>query len=835
MAVVESSESAFLASTGRFHHESIRDPGLIRSLLERLRREGVHVHFRVSRAMLLETGRIEEIGAEQLLLRVRNFERENRDAIIVNFELEDVPYFFSATHLDASQPPILRLRIPDSLYRSERRERVRRPGASERPAPTRVALEQSGRVVGEGIVADFSPVGLGLEVGESTAQTLDRAVSLRFLDGPWAGEQRWAEVRYRARPDGRGWVRLGLAVTSVTPTHGFPVEKRERILPSGGLRRIGQGAAFLAAGVRFASTKALLRITGRDESLPAPNVVDYENELGERLRAIVDSTGPTEGALAVIIPPAWGRTKETLSPLAAVLKESFRRAGISAVVVRFDGIRRRGESHNDPDCLAPGKEQLRYTLSQGVSDIMATLSFLESSPHFRTTRSILVTFSAAALDGRKAVAWDKGRRIQGWVSVVGMPELQNCMRVISGGVDYPVAVERGLNLGIEEILGVPIDVDTIVGDAVRNGFAYVEDARRDMAQIQVPVTWIHGRYDAWMNINTVREILACGETKNRTLLEVPTGHQLSTSREALEVFQLIATEAGRMALGRPLRAALPRLTDLERRQRSERARLVRPKLDLLAFWNDFLLGRDKRIGVEWLGATSAYRQLMKEQIEALSLGVGERVADLGAGTGPFALQLAFGSSRPSRVTVDEVDFVQEGLLRARTRFRSMTAANQDLAVRYVVCNLESEGGRLPFRRGAYDAVLASLVLSYLADPQRLLASVHEVLRPGGRLVLSTLKRDADLSKLYVDAIAELRAGRAREVFGEGAEELVIRSAPQFLNEASRLLDFEEQGAFHFWDREELVRFVQRVGFRDVSARYAFGDPPQAILLSARRP
>ena len=54
--------------------------------------------------------------------------------------------------------------------------------------------------------------------------------------------------------------------------------------------------------------------------------VEYANQKGERIRAILDVVGDPRGAPAVVIPPAWGRTKETALPLAETLLATFRRA-----------------------------------------------------------------------------------------------------------------------------------------------------------------------------------------------------------------------------------------------------------------------------------------------------------------------------------------------------------------------------------------------------------------------------------------------------------------------------------------------------------------------------
>jgi SAM-dependent methyltransferase len=67
---------------------------------------------------------------------------------------------------------------------------------------------------------------------------------------------------------------------------------------------------------------------------------------------------------------------------------------------------------------------------------------------------------------------------------------------------------------------------------------------------------------------------------------------------------------------------------------------------------------------------------------------------------------------------------------------------------------------IPMADHSVDRVIASLLISYLEHPELLLAEIHRILRPGGRLVLSTLCRDADISRLYVESLAELQAGNA---------------------------------------------------------------------------
>jgi SAM-dependent methyltransferase len=189
---------------------------------------------------------------------------------------------------------------------------------------------------------------------------------------------------------------------------------------------------------------------------------------------------------------------------------------------------------------------------------------------------------------------------------------------------------------------------------------------------------------------------------------------------------------------------------------------------------------------------------------------------------------------PWEIHVDAVDFVREALERAEARIAALESRHK-LRFTQILSDFDPASLEpLPFEAECYDAVLASLVISYVSDPRVLLERIRPSLRRGGRLVLSTLRRDADISRLHVEGLAELRAGLARQKFGEAAALQVDEMARSFLNDASQILDLEEQGTFRFWDLDELCALVRSAGFRVDSCFYAFGEPPQAAVLVAHR-
>jgi ubiquinone/menaquinone biosynthesis C-methylase UbiE len=141
---------------------------------------------------------------------------------------------------------------------------------------------------------------------------------------------------------------------------------------------------------------------------------------------------------------------------------------------------------------------------------------------------------------------------------------------------------------------------------------------------------------------------------------------------------------------------------------------------------------------------------------------------------------------------------------------------------------------IPIRSDSFDAVIGSLLLSYLESPILVLTEIYRLLRPGGRLVISSLCRDADISKLYVESVAELSL-KTDDVGLPGFDRSKLASAARnFLNDAAKILDLEEAGAFYFWEQSDLVNLVIDAGFSDVEASSSLGVPPQAVVVSARK-
>ncbi|WP_306363025.1 demethylmenaquinone methyltransferase [Nocardia sp. CC227C] len=102
--------------------------------------------------------------------------------------------------------------------------------------------------------------------------------------------------------------------------------------------------------------------------------------------------------------------------------------------------------------------------------------------------------------------------------------------------------------------------------------------------------------------------------------------------------------------------------------------------------------------------------------KALALRPGERVLDLGAGTGVSTVDLA-----KSGAWVVAADFSQGMLAAGRHREVPMVAA---------------DAMRLPFADASFDAVTIAYALRNVADPDLALREMLRVTKPGGRLVVA---------------------------------------------------------------------------------------------------
>jgi SAM-dependent methyltransferase len=130
----------------------------------------------------------------------------------------------------------------------------------------------------------------------------------------------------------------------------------------------------------------------------------------------------------------------------------------------------------------------------------------------------------------------------------------------------------------------------------------------------------------------------------------------------------------------------------------------------------------------------AYRPLAKITAEYLQIQTGDRVLDLGVGTG---LGARAAQERGAQVT--GIDLAPKMLESAQQRG--------------IPTLVQGDVHRLPFRGSAFDAVLAIFALNS-TDPQKVLNEAYRVLLPGGRFAAAEWHETDDLSAMFSDIFVE---------------------------------------------------------------------------------
>jgi SAM-dependent methyltransferase/alpha-beta hydrolase superfamily lysophospholipase len=566
--------------------------------------------------------------------------------------------------------------------------------------------------------------------------------------------------------------------------------------------------------------------TGSVEALCSDCVTEslsFLNRSGNKVSAYLDKPkNLLSHTGVVIIAPAYGETKENN----LLVSSYFVSNGFYAI--RFDWSEHVGESDGDI---------FTCTLSKMMSDLAGVLEHQKST--FGPTKVGIAATSLAGRVALKMASFD--RRIDFLVTLAPVVDLRHTLWM-TYREDLVGNYRKGKRYGTLDVLGFNIDADGFLSDAVQNGFSDLSSSLADGAQIRVPTFICVGEKDSWVRIEDARAVFNAVGTTAKSFVTVPVAlHRFIEKRSAMKY---ALRHAVHFSLGDPINRGLsldevkePIPDEVTARQLYEKSALKEKydysKAEEREFWRGYLSR------FTYIYNIHDYWNLLEAIYNNLGgAWSGQRILDAGCGNGNYAFFLLLKQTYKYRQTPGllatqpcfyyGLDFVYEAVLEAQRRIEELqqnllreigVSPTHPLLVRNEFAVTDLEVG-LPFPDKFFDQICCNLVISYLHRPEKVIAEFCRVLRPGGKIVVSSLKPNPDLSEVY------------RNFVSAAKNEEEITEARKLLSNAGAIRVKEMRGLYHFYSHAELRRLFHNGGLRAIHMLRSFGD--QANVLIGRR-
>ena len=486
------------------------------------------------------------------------------------------------------------------------------------------------------------------------------------------------------------------------------------------------------------------------------------NRSGHLLALSHDSPTPMQSTTLpiVLLPPGYGMTQQAYLTFAYNLTMSGLR------VLRYD--------HSNHIGLSEGNA-LQTTMTSLEDDLDTVLAYARQqwpgSPFTMLASDLVARLALRRRDWHRLI-----RRL-----ILFNPTLDLRQTLIAlHGRDVIQEYLEGGRFGHGNLLGMPLDIDRFLNDAVAAQYADATTLQQDLAHCETDVVFVTSSSEAQASIpspspmlfeEAIRSLGGKSTRLNLPSLLLTVGpiapKALLGSWERLR--QLCHASDSSAQISHSALPALSRATSI--RFRFERDRL-RAKCTLVAEANEALwtLHTDLTQSFDDVPAYWQYIDQLYQLLQPLDGGLA--LLDMGCGIHSFARILLLNLSyrlraqtwRHSRpLQYIGMDFSASGLRKAQmaakdalkhvdSLFTGRTFGPSPIAQGWI---LGRQAESLPFADHSFDRIVANLTLSFAASPHHAMEELFRVLRPGGKLVISALTPLADLALLYRPALREL--------------------------------------------------------------------------------
>ena len=504
-----------------------------------------------------------------------------------------------------------------------------------------------------------------------------------------------------------------------------------------------------------------------------------QNHAGHRLALSHDwsSHATTAQSPLVLLCPGYGTTQQSYVPVAYALANTGLR------VLRYDHSRHIGLSDGDPS---------HTTFTSLEDDLDAVMTYIH-----RQWPGTPLTLIAPDLLGRIALRrQDWHRRMHQLILLNPTLDLQRCLVTLHQR-DLVQEHLAGTSLGLGNLLGLPLDIDHFLADAVVSQYATAASLQGELSHCATDVV-ILTTGDAAVDCSipapsspTLDNALSMLSPRARTVSLPTPAHMTGGFAPSI----LAAGSQYLAQLCHPGHAPRESVTPSNVSQAaSTRARLEQDRIRIThslgtagreRLWNTYsgLTYTMDELPAHWHAVDQVY-QLLQPLEGNLTL------LDVGCGMHSFARLLLLNLSyrlraqtwRPDeRLHYVGVDFSPPALVHAReATANALQHVDQLFSGRMSGATpitrqwtLSRSVEALPFADHSFDRIVATLSLSFAHSPLHALRELFRVLKPGGRLVVSAFTPSADVARLYRPSLPELGmnafAGEARTTLNRMAQ------------------------------------------------------------------
>jgi ubiquinone/menaquinone biosynthesis C-methylase UbiE/esterase/lipase len=546
------------------------------------------------------------------------------------------------------------------------------------------------------------------------------------------------------------------------------------------------------------------------------------NSAGKKIVGYLDVPIPSDDCRGiVIIAPAYGETKENNLLISAYF------AANQYCSLRFDWTDHVGESEGDI---------FTSTLGKMRRDLEAVFDYVWEK--YNGLQIGVVATSLAARVALKLAANDT--RPHFLICFTPVVNLQATLAMVYRE-DLVASSAKGRRYGTLNILGFSIDADNFLNDSNQESFSDISSAGADAAGIKAATFFVVGQRDAWVRTSDAQLVFGMINSKAKQILVLPAMlHRLlenpASARHALTETVKFVVNAGDWRQRRPDVISAPDENEVRAREVLEKEHLKEiyacSKSDERHFWKEYLGNFQYIINVH-----DFYNLLECVYNQLGGAWSGQKILDAGCGIGNYGLflllkqlyrmQQDLGILSRVPICYFGIDFVRSAITEAELRMKqllgdfreknsTMTSSYRLLESNFVLADLDAG---LPFPSDFFDQICCNLVLSYVQEPKFALKELWRVIRPGGKMVVTSLKPSADLSEVYRNFMSVAESSRE---FEEGRK---------LLSNAGMIKIREIRGLYHFYTERELREAVREAGFIRAKTFRSFGDQANVVVCS----